>query len=117
MKTRRFPDALFRSFFIGREKENGFCDFPRRGRGPGGPGRPHPPARRWAPGGRRVAPPGPGARDARGAAAGATALLDRFPISHVIFTGIAGGVADCTQVLDEVVATRLVEHDYGFRTR
>ena len=47
------------------------------------------------------------------AASGITAMLTRYPISEVIFTGIAGGVGDETQVLDEVIATRLVEHDYG----
>ena len=47
------------------------------------------------------------------ASAGVTAMLTRYPISRVIFTGIAGGVADGTEVLDEVIATRLVEHDYG----
>ena len=47
------------------------------------------------------------------AASGVTTLLNTYPISKVIFTGIAGGVADEPQVLDEVIATRLVEHDYG----
>ena len=47
------------------------------------------------------------------AASGVTAMLTEYPVSKVIFTGIAGGVADETQVLDEVIATRLVEHDYG----
>ena len=47
------------------------------------------------------------------AASGVTTMLNTFPISKVIFTGIAGGVADEPQVLDEVIATRLVEHDYG----
>ena len=47
------------------------------------------------------------------AASGVTTLLVKYPISKVIFTGIAGGVADETKVLDEVIATRLVEHDYG----
>ena len=47
------------------------------------------------------------------AASGVTAMLSEYPISKVIFTGIAGGVADETQVLDEIIATRLVEHDYG----
>lgn len=42
-----------------------------------------------------------------------TALLINYPISKAIFTGIAGGVADEVKVLDEVIATRLVEHDYG----
>ena len=47
------------------------------------------------------------------AASGVTAMLSNYQISKVIFTGIAGGVADETAVLDQVVATRLVEHDYG----
>ncbi len=47
------------------------------------------------------------------AASAATAMMIKYPISKVIFTGIAGGVADETQVLDEIIATRLVEHDYG----
>jgi adenosylhomocysteine nucleosidase len=47
------------------------------------------------------------------AASGVTAMLTKYPISKVIFTGIGGGVADETKVLDEVVASRLVEHDYG----
>ena len=47
------------------------------------------------------------------AASGVTAMLTQYPISKVLFTGIAGGVADETQVLDEVIATRLLEHDYG----
>ena len=44
---------------------------------------------------------------------GITAMLDKYPVSNVIFTGIAGGIADETQVLDEVISTRLIEHDYG----
>lgn len=47
------------------------------------------------------------------AASAATAMLNNYPISEVIFTGIAGGVGDETQVLDQVIATRLVQHDYG----
>ncbi|MBQ7669884.1 MAG: 5'-methylthioadenosine/adenosylhomocysteine nucleosidase [Clostridia bacterium] len=47
------------------------------------------------------------------AASGVTDMLNTYPISKVIFTGIAGGVADEPQVLDEVIASRLVEHDYG----
>ena len=50
------------------------------------------------------------------ASSGITTLVDNYPISKVIFTGIAGGVADETQVLDVVVATRLLEHDYGILT-
>ena len=49
-------------------------------------------------------------------ASGVTAMFEKYPISKVIFTGIAGGVADDAQVLDEVVATRLLEHDYGIIT-
>ena len=48
--------------------------------------------------------------------AGATTLLNNYAISSVIFTGIAGGVAEGTNVLDEVIATRLIEHDYGLLT-
>lgn len=47
------------------------------------------------------------------AASGVTTMLNTYPISKVIFTGIAGCIADEPQVLDEVIATRLVEHDYG----
>ena len=50
------------------------------------------------------------------AASAATAMLNNYPISKVIFTGIAGGVGDETQVLDQVIATRLVQHDYGMIT-
>lgn len=50
------------------------------------------------------------------ASSGVTTLLNRYSVSKVFFTGIAGGVSDDTQVLDEVVATRLVEHDYGILT-
>ena len=45
-----------------------------------------------------------------------TTMLDKYPASKVIFTGIAGGVADETQVLDEVIATDLIQHDYGLLT-
>ena len=47
------------------------------------------------------------------AASALTAMLNNYPISRVIFTGIAGGVGDETEVLDQVIATRLVQHDYG----
>ena len=40
-------------------------------------------------------------------------MIDNFPIDSLIFTGIAGGVGDETEVLDEVIATQLVQHDYG----
>lgn len=47
------------------------------------------------------------------ASAGAAAMLNRYDIDRVIFTGVAGGVGDETKVLDIVVATDLVQHDYG----
>lgn len=50
------------------------------------------------------------------ASSGVTTLLNKYAISKVLLTGIAGGVADDTKVLDEVIATRLVEHDYGIVT-
>jgi adenosylhomocysteine nucleosidase len=46
-------------------------------------------------------------------AAGTAAMLNNYDISELIFTGIAGGVGDETKVLDVVVATMLVQHDYG----
>ena len=46
-------------------------------------------------------------------AAGTAAMLNNYDISKLIFTGIAGGVGDETTVLDVVVATMLVQHDYG----
>ena len=46
-------------------------------------------------------------------AAGAAAMLNRYDVSAVLFTGIAGGVGDETRVLDVVIATDLVQHDYG----
>ena len=47
------------------------------------------------------------------ASAGTTALINNYNISEIIFTGIAGGVGDQTDVLDVVVASDLVQHDYG----
>lgn len=47
------------------------------------------------------------------ASSGVTSMFNKYNISKVLFTGIAGGVADNTQVLDVVIATSLVEHDYG----
>lgn len=46
-------------------------------------------------------------------AAGMTAMLNNYDISRVLFTGIAGGVGDETRVLDVVIATELVQHDFG----
>jgi len=50
------------------------------------------------------------------AASGMTAILNRYPVTDVIFTGVAGGVGDETQVLDQVIATRLIQHDFGQMT-
>ena len=50
------------------------------------------------------------------AASGITAMLNRYPVSSVIFTGVAGGVRDETQVLDMVIGTKLIQHDYGRQT-
>ena len=50
------------------------------------------------------------------AAAGAAVLLNNYDLSAVIFTGIAGAVSDQTSVHDMVVATDLVQHDYGMIT-
>ena len=50
------------------------------------------------------------------ASSGVTLLLNNFNISKVIFTGIAGGTRNEESVLDEVIGTSVVEHDYGFIT-
>ena len=50
------------------------------------------------------------------AASGTATLLDRYDVSEVIFTGVAGGVSDETEVMDIVVATDLLQHDYGIMT-
>ena len=50
------------------------------------------------------------------ASSGVTTLLNKHNISKIIFTGVAGGVSDKAEVLDEVIGTRLVEHDYGIAT-
>jgi adenosylhomocysteine nucleosidase len=47
------------------------------------------------------------------AASSTSTMLNRFPVTSLIFTGIAGGVGDETHLLDIVVADRLVQHDYG----
>ena len=40
------------------------------------------------------------------ASSGITSLFNKYNISKVLFTGIAGGVKDELQVMDEVIATR-----------
>lgn len=47
------------------------------------------------------------------ASAGATSMFCNYDVDCVIFTGVAGGVGDDTHVLDMVIATDLVAHDYG----
>ena len=51
------------------------------------------------------------------AAAGAATMLSHYPVSSLIFTGIAGGVGDETKLLDMVIATELVQHDYGSQSQ
>lgn len=50
------------------------------------------------------------------AGSGLTSMLNYYNISKVIFTGVAGGLRDEEKVLDQVIATTVVEHDYGFIT-
>ena len=50
------------------------------------------------------------------AANGTAALLNNFTVKGVIFTGIAGGVGDDVNVMDMVIGTALVQHDYGTET-
>ena len=40
-------------------------------------------------------------------------LIHEFGVGQIIFTGIAGGVADDTQVLDVVISTDFIIHDCG----
>ena len=45
------------------------------------------------------------------AATTATVLVERFGVSRVVFTGVAGGLAAQAQVGDVVLATELLQHD------
>lgn len=45
------------------------------------------------------------------AATTATALVERFGVSAIVFTGVAGGLGDAVHVGDVVVATQYVQHD------
>lgn len=45
------------------------------------------------------------------AATTATALIERFKVDRIVFTGVAGGLARGVRVGDVVVATRFLQHD------
>lgn len=45
------------------------------------------------------------------AATTAAALIERFKASHIVFTGVAGGVGEGVRVGDVVVGTGFVQHD------
>lgn len=45
------------------------------------------------------------------AATTATALIERFDVDRVVFTGVAGGLAEGVAVGDVVVASELLQHD------
>ncbi|WP_394790436.1 5'-methylthioadenosine/adenosylhomocysteine nucleosidase [Rhodoferax sp.] len=45
------------------------------------------------------------------AATTATALIEKFGVERIVFTGVAGGVGDGVQVGDVVVARDFVQHD------
>jgi len=45
------------------------------------------------------------------AATTATALIERFGVTHIVFTGVAGGLADGVRVGDVVLATSFLQHD------
>jgi len=45
------------------------------------------------------------------AATTSTALIERFSVERIIFTGVAGGLGDGVQMGDVVVATEFVQHD------
>jgi len=49
------------------------------------------------------------------AAACAQSLIDRYAVDAVINVGVAGGVSSKLKVLDVVVGTALVQHDFDLR--
>lgn len=40
-----------------------------------------------------------------------TLLIDRLGVNQILFTGVAGGLHECAQVGDVVIATELLQHD------
>ena len=50
------------------------------------------------------------------AASCAETLIDTYQVGGIVFTGIAGGVGDDVDVMDMVIGTALVQHDYGTET-
>ena len=50
------------------------------------------------------------------AASCAETLIDTYHVGGIVFTGIAGGVGDDVNVMDMVIGTSLVQHDYGTET-
>ncbi|MBP9088246.1 MAG: 5'-methylthioadenosine/adenosylhomocysteine nucleosidase [Kofleriaceae bacterium] len=49
------------------------------------------------------------------AASTATILLERFAVTQIVFTGLAGGVAEHLRVGDIVIADALIQHDLDAR--
>ena len=45
------------------------------------------------------------------AATTATALIERFGVQQIVFTGVAGGIGEGVNVGDAVIATHYVQHD------
>ncbi|MBP7453253.1 MAG: 5'-methylthioadenosine/adenosylhomocysteine nucleosidase [Ottowia sp.] len=45
------------------------------------------------------------------AATTATALIERFGVTHIVFSGVAGGLADGVRVGDVVLADAFLQHD------
>ncbi len=46
-------------------------------------------------------------------AAVTSTLIEKFKVSSIIFTGVAGGVDDRVKITDVVISTRVMFHDYG----
>jgi adenosylhomocysteine nucleosidase len=48
------------------------------------------------------------------AAMAAQAMINRFGVKNIIFTGIAGGINPDLHVGDVVISNKVIQHDYGF---